>query len=1079
MKMTKNKKYNYFLISILLLMLVKGFSGYTQNELHTPYPIIFVHGLNSNYKTWYGKPGTFDNVIDYLTGGATPLKDGGQINVSLDYDRSTTSLSNTKEDDVHLFTTNPAFGDFYTINFDVSATGLDLSGFHGWLIATNQVTSVSISKTETNIGVTIPAQFFVGDIITIGKEYMKVTGIGEKIISVERHILGSQAENHYLSDFVYNISGESNQASIVKQGYGLKLAIDAVKLKTKASKVILVGHSMGGLAIREYLRSYYNDDVAKVVTIGTPHLGSNASEISSLGDNIKGIDYRSDAVRDLMYNYSGIDGNPQPPYGNSPDNSIYLFGGDSELFLASETNFYNPDVNANGIIDNNIQPGLNTDIPKTLPTSVSYSWIISQWVPNGDGLVLYLRQFPWFEYGPSGSIKTIGNIIKTNKFHTDEPKDYYSLLRGLDEPNNQSLAYEIGQNSVNKGFITFQTAIVAYDLDYFKIIPSKKGTLTISFSDISNTLNKFELLDEKQNSLGIVENANVGQISAEVEANKNYFIRIIGEPNDGDYPTYENPYTLTSQFTPTPPANIDFSTSSLQYYDVVLNSTKDKIITITNKGTTDTLITGASLSGTDANQYSISPAPPFTISPTASQDLTVTFNPTSIGLKNATLTITTNSTDVPTKTITLAGNGVNHQTVVLSSIPSTSYTFDNTKIGLTRNKIVTLKNTGSSVCNISNITLEGLNPDNFSIVTQPTTPFDIATGTTKQIIIQFKPTSIGSKNVSLVIDNNSDNLSPKQTIQLYGNGLDNPYSGTNNIITNYEYWFDNQYNNKITTAVNSFGDFILDSKFNTDQLIIGLHSMHIRFKDNKGKWSSIVSKNFNKQPKGLRNIITSEYWFDNDYASKVLTSITPINSSILNTGLDANALTEGLHSFNLRYKDDGGKWSSIISKDFYKLQAGSSNITAYRYWVNNKFSDAVNVDVSIPSQIFNLDKDIDISNNIDGDYSINFQFKDSNGKWSSVLSKNFTLSTLSVVENTFKKNILVYPNPTNGVVFLDLGQTYNKVNIKLFDVRGRIVKERYLANAQKFSFNLNFPSGMYYMIITAENKKAIFKIIKY
>jgi len=55
----------------------------------------------------------------------------------------------------------------------------------------------------------------------------------------------------------------------------VKPVIDKVKARTGASKVRLVGHSMGGLASRIYIQSdCYQDDVSRLVTVGTPHLGA-------------------------------------------------------------------------------------------------------------------------------------------------------------------------------------------------------------------------------------------------------------------------------------------------------------------------------------------------------------------------------------------------------------------------------------------------------------------------------------------------------------------------------------------------------------------------------------------------------------------------------------------------------------------------------------------------------------------------------------------------------------------------------------------------------------------------------------
>jgi pimeloyl-ACP methyl ester carboxylesterase len=54
----------------------------------------------------------------------------------------------------------------------------------------------------------------------------------------------------------------------------LALKIDAVCAATGASRVALVGHSMGGLVARAYLRRFGSNRVAQLVTIGTPHHGS-------------------------------------------------------------------------------------------------------------------------------------------------------------------------------------------------------------------------------------------------------------------------------------------------------------------------------------------------------------------------------------------------------------------------------------------------------------------------------------------------------------------------------------------------------------------------------------------------------------------------------------------------------------------------------------------------------------------------------------------------------------------------------------------------------------------------------------
>ena len=50
--------------------------------------------------------------------------------------------------------------------------------------------------------------------------------------------------------------------------------IDAILAATGARQVVLVGHSMGGVVARAYLRRYGGAKVRRLITIGTPHHGS-------------------------------------------------------------------------------------------------------------------------------------------------------------------------------------------------------------------------------------------------------------------------------------------------------------------------------------------------------------------------------------------------------------------------------------------------------------------------------------------------------------------------------------------------------------------------------------------------------------------------------------------------------------------------------------------------------------------------------------------------------------------------------------------------------------------------------------
>lgn len=60
----------------------------------------------------------------------------------------------------------------------------------------------------------------------------------------------------------------------------IQQAVKQLKQATGAAQVALVGHSMGGLAIRAWMRKHGSADVAKVITLGTPHQGTQLASWS-------------------------------------------------------------------------------------------------------------------------------------------------------------------------------------------------------------------------------------------------------------------------------------------------------------------------------------------------------------------------------------------------------------------------------------------------------------------------------------------------------------------------------------------------------------------------------------------------------------------------------------------------------------------------------------------------------------------------------------------------------------------------------------------------------------------------------
>ena len=73
---------------------------------------------------------------------------------------------------------------------------------------------------------------------------------------------------------VATISLEPVYAPVEEYADSLQVAVQSLRASSGADRVTLVGHSMGGLAARAYLRTKGHDAVARVITIDSPHHGT-------------------------------------------------------------------------------------------------------------------------------------------------------------------------------------------------------------------------------------------------------------------------------------------------------------------------------------------------------------------------------------------------------------------------------------------------------------------------------------------------------------------------------------------------------------------------------------------------------------------------------------------------------------------------------------------------------------------------------------------------------------------------------------------------------------------------------------
>jgi lysyl endopeptidase len=101
----------------------------------------------------------------------------------------------------------------------------------------------------------------------------------------------------------------------------------------------------------------------------------------------------------------------------------------------------------------------------------------------------------------------------------------------------------------------------------------------------------------------------------------------------------------------------------------------------------------------------------------------------------------------------------------------------------------------------------------------------------------------------------------------------------------------------------------------------------------------------------------------------------------------------------------------------------------------------------------------------------------SGGEFADAETTNFCVA-VGVEENSMLQGIVVYPNPTNGIVNVDLSKlTADEVQISIFNAVGALVSTDRVSNIATFQSNMsNHPAGLYFVEVRTENGVSVQKL---
>ncbi|MCO5252200.1 MAG: PKD domain-containing protein [Candidatus Kapabacteria bacterium] len=245
-----------------------------------------------------------------------------------------------------------------------------------------------------------------------------------------------------------------------------------------------------------------------------------------------------------------------------------------------------------------------------------------------------------------------------------------------------------------------------------------------------------------------------------------------------------------------------------------------------------------------------------------------------------------------------------------------------------------------------------------------------------------------------------------------------PYNfqdSTENTITACEYWFNNDFENRVNVEVQADDTLTLNQMIDVSHLLPGFHFFRQRFKSSGGIWSPPESFYFlipyQFDTVSNYSLVEYDYWFDDDFDNRNTISISESDSIDLLKLIDVSHLCEGLHTLGFRFRTDTDFQIAPLRQYFFNpvnfLQPDSSNyLLGLKYWFDGDTDKYYIYYHDSLAYELNIEQDIDVDNII-GNRTIFIHAIDSAGYQSLPITFDFTNSFSYVVD----KNVVTFDVP--------------------------------------------------------------------
>ena len=249
-----------------------------------------------------------------------------------------------------------------------------------------------------------------------------------------------------------------------------------------------------------------------------------------------------------------------------------------------------------------------------------------------------------------------------------------------------------------------------------------------------------------------------------------------------------------------------------------------------------------------------------------------------------------------------------------------------------------------------------------------------------------------------------------------------------------EYFFDSDpgYGNGFPLTGVSTGENTYEMSF--ESLTPGYHLLSLRAQDEKGCWSTVMSR-----PVYVQSVLEEipvrqiEYFFDTDPGYGKGFALALPNEGENTYEISFESLSSGYHLLSLRAQDEKGRWSSVVSRPIFV--ANPQKVVAMEYFIDNDPGEGKVIAVKLPEDLSAPFAFEVATEQIEpGEHKFCVRAKGTDGIWTYLSKKSFTVSNGKAGDANCDGHVTAAD--AEAVADHIMGQTPDNFNEKNADVNG-------------------------------------------